>query len=100
MASGRDMSPELALVCPELAESLRAALPDRPWELFAPPAVLRPPRVEAIAPRGSEPLRPGASRRRHATRVAAVLAVAGIVAVAALADGRELPKPTKQLTPA
>ena len=31
------VSPELALVSPELAAQARAALPDRPWEAFAPP---------------------------------------------------------------
>ena len=27
------LSPELVLVCPELGERARAALPDRPWEM-------------------------------------------------------------------
>lgn len=30
------ISPELALVCPELAERVREQLPARPWELFLP----------------------------------------------------------------
>jgi len=47
-----EISPELVLVSPELAERARAELPDRPWELFVPalrPAVYRTP-----------PLRPSA----------------------------------------
>ena len=31
-----ELSPELALVSPDLAAQARAALPDRPWEAFAP----------------------------------------------------------------
>lgn len=45
------LSPELALVSPELGERARAALPDRPWELFAPP-------VEGAAPRVRPTVRP------------------------------------------
>ena len=47
------ISPELALVSPELADGARAALPDRPWEAFLPelrPAVYRPPPAVAAAP--------------------------------------------------
>jgi hypothetical protein len=36
------LSPELALVSPELAHAARMLLPDRPWELFAPPVPLEP----------------------------------------------------------
>ena len=36
MAAAGQISPELVLVCPELAERARAALPDRPWEAFLP----------------------------------------------------------------
>jgi hypothetical protein len=32
------VSPELALVCPELAERVRNELPARPWEMFLPHA--------------------------------------------------------------
>jgi hypothetical protein len=31
-----EFSPELALVCPDLAARARASLPERPWEVFAP----------------------------------------------------------------
>jgi hypothetical protein len=49
-----EISPELVLVSPELAERARAELPDRPWEALLPalrPAVYRPPplRPEAQA---------------------------------------------------
>lgn len=91
---GRELSPELALVSLELAESLRAALPERPWEQFVPRTPLRPPRAIKIAPRRSEPFQPTARRAVNGSRVAAVLALAGIVAVGALADNRELPRPT------
>jgi hypothetical protein len=36
MASRLELSPELVLVSPDLAEIARAALPDRPWEAFIP----------------------------------------------------------------
>ena len=49
------ITPELALVSPELAERARNALPDRPWERFAPP---RADKVAAVGPRS------GASPRR------------------------------------
>ena len=42
---GDTLSPELALVCPELAARARAALPARPWETFAPPQ----PRLRLVA---------------------------------------------------
>jgi hypothetical protein len=46
------ISPELVLVSPELAEQARAALPDRPWELFvpSPPAEVVPLAVPVAAP--------------------------------------------------
>ncbi len=31
------LTPELVLVCPELGARARAALPDRPWEIWSPP---------------------------------------------------------------
>ena len=42
---------------PDLAGAARAALPDRPWERFAPDAPLRPPRPAplAVAAEPSEP---------------------------------------------
>jgi len=42
VASAPDISPELVLVCPELADQARAALPDRPWEMFVPRLPARP----------------------------------------------------------
>jgi hypothetical protein len=43
-ASSEPISPELVLVSPELAERVRAELPERPWEAFASaPAVETPP---------------------------------------------------------
>ena len=45
MATASSISPELVLVSPDLADAARAALPDRPWELFVPQSPLRPPRL-------------------------------------------------------
>ena len=61
------ITPELALVSPELAERARNALPDRPWERFAPP---RADKVAAVGPRsGASPRRvelaPDASSAPH-----------------------------------
>src|SRR5262245_29500236 len=52
---GEPLSPELALVSPELAERARALLSDRPWEQFAPP---RPPEPERPPQRLRPPARP------------------------------------------
>ena len=49
---GDALSPELALVCPELAARARAALPARPWETFAPQQPLR---LVAAAPQPPQP---------------------------------------------
>ena len=43
------ISPELALVSPELAAEARRALPDRPWERFAPPRPAAPAPLPAAA---------------------------------------------------
>lgn len=64
------ISPELALVCPELAERARAALPERPWEAWLP---ARP----AIADRDAQPhpRQPGqdlAERHRGPSRAEAL----------------------------
>ena len=40
------ISPELALVCPELAERVRKQLPARPWEMFLPAST---PQAQALA---------------------------------------------------
>jgi hypothetical protein len=47
MTPASPISPELALVCPELAARARAAMPDRPWEMFVP---RRPVQVAQLAP--------------------------------------------------
>jgi hypothetical protein len=44
MSPASEISPELVLVCPELAARARAAMPDRPWEVFVPR------RVEPLLP--------------------------------------------------
>jgi hypothetical protein len=51
VGTASQISPELVLVCPELAERARAALPDRPWEAFLPPpsSVPRGP-AQVVAP--------------------------------------------------
>lgn len=42
VATAAEISPELVLVCPELGEQARAALSDRPWEMFVPRLPARP----------------------------------------------------------
>lgn len=49
MGTPSSISPELVLVSPELGERARAALPDRPWELFVPQNGLRPPSAAPVA---------------------------------------------------
>ena len=101
MSEPEPLTPELCLVSPDLAAAARAALPDRPWERFAPPQ----PRI-AAAPlktlqqtvaksaadsgRSLEPARP---RRRIVTggRLATVLAAAFLV-VTALLPPRHAPR--------
>jgi hypothetical protein len=52
------LSPELALVSPELAERARATLPERPWEAFLPdPAPPAPPAPPPPSPAAEEQLR-------------------------------------------
>ncbi len=95
------VSPELCLVSPDLAAAARAALPDRPWERFAPP---RPPIVVApletlqqtVAKSAADPdrsLEPARPRRRIVTggRLATVLAAAFLV-VTALLPPRHAPR--------
>ena len=77
MATAADISPELVLVCPELAEQARAALPDRPWETFVPRPPARPIPLGAASP-------PARSRRTWPERLASafpVLLIGGFVAV-------------------
>lgn len=113
------ISPELALVSPELAAIARAGLPDRPWEAFLPPPApagdpvgdpvgdlvgdealrLRPP---ATAQRPSPPLEPvadplpGTARRRsRRPRVPVGLlllaAFAGLVVAGSVLPVRDAP---------
>jgi hypothetical protein len=51
---GEPISPELALVSPELADAARALLPERPWERFVPPARATEPAV-IRSPRSASP---------------------------------------------
>ena len=70
------LSPELALVDPELAARARAALPDRTWTPSRRPAPTPPPAPSVPVPMPTAP--PTEERRRHAhyplwARVTAVL---------------------------
>jgi hypothetical protein len=78
-----EISPELALVSPELAARARAALPDRPWEVFVPP----PGAIERIGPA------PAALTREHTwvERVSAVLPLVVLVGFVALLVVGSLP---------
>jgi hypothetical protein len=96
------ISPELALVSPELAVIARAGLPDRPWEAFFHPVAeitpLRPPAVvgsllvtppSLVAP--AEP--PSASRRRPRIPVGLLLLAAfvGLVVAGSVLPVRDAP---------
>lgn len=101
MSEPEPLSPELCLVSPDLAAAARAALPDRPWERFAPPR----PRIEAVPPRtlqqtvaksATDPdrlLEPARPRRRIVTggRLATALAAVFLV-VTALLPPRHAPR--------
>ena len=76
MAPVAEISPELVLVCPELAHRARAALPDRPWELFVPHLPARPIPI-GVAPSAPNPR---SWQGRVASAFPAVL-IAGFVAV-------------------
>jgi hypothetical protein len=55
VVAAAQISPELVLVCPELAEQARAALPDQPWEAFLPrPASSPLGQAQIAAPRSAE----------------------------------------------
>jgi hypothetical protein len=95
------ISPELALVSPELAAEARSALPDRPWEAFAPP---RPPvpapvespalrRAELPAAAAAEPPAAERPRRRLVTPSRLVTAAAvGLLVVTGFLPPRNAPR--------
>ena len=105
------LSPELALVSPELAVAARAALADRPWEAFLPPAgevvPLRPPAgvpessvaaAEADAEADAEAVAVGAvshapSRQRPRVPIGLVLLAAfiGLVVAGSVLPVRDAP---------
>ena len=76
------ISPELALVCPELAARARAALPDRPWEAFVP-------RVPVSLP--EEPPAPPPSSHSSVVRIVSLVPAALLLAFAALLVVGSLP---------
>src|SRR4051794_13354405 len=69
------ISPELALVCDELRARAIAALPERPWELFAVPAAWSPEPEAAPADEAVQPTK----RRLLRNLVFAPVAAAGFV---------------------
>jgi hypothetical protein len=91
------LSPELALVSPELAEAARLLLPDRPWEAFAPPRPLRVLAVPEPEP-VDEPQAPPAAlpsrrpRRRLTTGRVATLAFAALLAASCVLPPRDAPR--------
>jgi hypothetical protein len=77
------LSPELALVDPELAQTARAELPDEPWLAFVP---ARQPRAHAqrvIAPTPA----PAAEPQRKRSRVPAVVALIAAAAAGVVVGG-------------
>jgi hypothetical protein len=79
------LSPELALVDPELGAAARARLPDAPWELFAPP--------RRAVPASAPPVAAPEPRVRIGSSLALVLLAAAVGTVLALVetDGTERP---------
>ena len=79
------ISPELALVTPELRERARALLPDRPWEALAPPSAELPDPIPSRPVLSPAPdLTPGtvgppAKRARH--RIPRALLAPAVVAL-------------------
>jgi hypothetical protein len=78
VAGTAPISPELALVTPDLAERARALLPDRPWERFLPPGPLE------IVPIGGPPgaATPGGGRPHLVAYVPGLLLLALAVVIA------------------
>ena len=107
MPLAEPLSPELALVSPELAVAARAALADRPWEAFLPPAgqvvPLRPPvgvpessvpaveaDVDAVAV-GSVSHAPSRQRPRVPIGLVLLAAFIGLVVVGSVLPVRDAP---------
>jgi len=98
MRGAEPISPELALVSPELAAEARRTLPDRPWEAFAPPRpsapLERPPlRLAPLRIAAPEPHRPERPRRRIVTPSRVVTAaLLGLLAVTSFLPPRNAPR--------
>ena len=85
------ISPELALVDPELAAEARAALPE-PAPIKRPPSVEQPAPVEAPA-QVERPARRSRRRPRRVVAVVGALVLAAAVAAVALTRMRDEPQP-------
>jgi len=100
MRGAEPISPELALVSPELAAEARRTLSDRPWEAFAPPRPRPPAPVERpalrVAPLPSatpEPRPPERRRRRVVTPSRVVTAaLLGVLVVTSFLPPRNAPR--------
>jgi hypothetical protein len=81
------LSPELALVDPELAAAARAALAERPWEAFVPlPTEILD--LKALRSRARVPAPPAFKSRRLTSIAAAILTASGVALLtAATPDG-------------
>jgi hypothetical protein len=92
MSGPEPISPELALVSQELAEEARRALPDRPWEAFAPPRPAEPASQLRRAVPATEPTPPGPrAAGRPPRRVVTVTRVVTAALVALLVVTSFLP---------
>jgi hypothetical protein len=92
------LSPELVLVSPELRASALAALPERPWEVFAPAPQSAPPLKPAPPPPAAAPLtlvHPPVPRERPVAGRRWLVAVALIGLFAGLAAGLLLKRPAR-----
>jgi hypothetical protein len=104
MSLPEPISPELALVAPDVADAARAALPDRPWEAFAPPRPV--PRLRLAPSPGPEPapataVVPGAPRRRRLVTSGRLLTAAAVVLLAtSFLPNRNAPRLVAEAAPA
>lgn len=89
------ISPELALVSPDLAQRARAELPDRPWEAFLPAGPVTVLRlsmpVALVRPAPEVVVQPGPVRRRRRRRRVPVGGVVLAAFAALLIAGSVLP---------